>query len=111
MALAQVLGMSFEDWFRMYTDLPSKQIKVPVANKDRIKCSADEMVVVSPAELQDTLNAAMRSPTQDRLSRCFVRPSGTENVVRIYAEAPSAAQAAELADAAILALQALNSTD
>lgn len=100
--------MTSEEWFGMYTDLPSKQVKVPVADKDAIKCSADEMVVVSPAELQDTLNAAMRAPSQDRLSRCFVRPSGTENVVRVYAEAPSAAQAAELAEAAIQALQDLD---
>ena len=94
--------MSMDDWHAMYTDLPSKQTKIPVAKKDHLKCADDEMTLVSPPELQAALNAAMAS--QGPMSRCFVRPSGTENVVRIYAEAATKAEADALAVAAADAL-------
>jgi phosphoacetylglucosamine mutase len=87
--------MDVNAWHEIYTDLPSKQTKIAVARKDHIICSDDEMVVVSPVELQEELNAAMLSVGS--MSRCFVRPSGTENVVRVYAEAPSKEGADRLA--------------
>lgn len=98
----QVLNMSVDDWHRMYTDLPSKQTKVPVPDKDKLICAEDEMTLVSPAELQAALNAAMKG--QGPMSRCFLRPSGTENVVRIYAEAATRAEADALAVATADAL-------
>lgn len=95
--------MSVDDWHRMYTDLPSKQTKIPVPKKDHIICADDEMTVVSPPMLQAALDAAMAN--QGPMSRCFVRPSGTENVVRIYAEAETKADADALAELAADALQ------
>ena len=94
--------MSIADWNQMYCDLPSKQVKIPVVRKDHIICSEDEMFVVSPSALQDELNSAMA--TIGAMSRCFVRPSGTENVVRVYAEALTKADADRLA---ILAAEAI----
>jgi phosphoacetylglucosamine mutase len=38
--------------------------------------------------------------------RCFVRPSGTEDCVRVYAEAATQSDADALADAAIRAIHA-----
>lgn len=84
-------------------DLPSRQTKVPVTNKDLITCSADEMVVVSPQPLQDDLEKAMRSTPR---GRCFVRPSGTEDYVRVYAEAETQEGADTLAFACIRAINA-----
>jgi phosphoacetylglucosamine mutase len=82
----------------LYKDLPSKQLKVPFPNKDIIKCSDDEMRVESPAEMQAALDLAIKSVP---CGRCFVRPSGTEDVVRIYAEAASNEDAIKLADEAL----------
>ena len=53
----QILNMSVLDWHNMYTDLPSRQTKVPVTNKDLITCSDDEMHVVEPAALQAELDS------------------------------------------------------
>ena len=78
------MGMSYSDWLAMYPDLPNRQVKVPVVDKSRIQCSPDEKHIVNPIELQEILNQAMEKVNQ---GRCFVRPSGTEDVVRIYAEA------------------------
>ncbi len=76
--------MDYEKWNGLYTELPSKQVKLAVADKSKLKCSEDETYLVEPASLQEKLNQAMQSVKN---GRCFVRPSGTEDVVRIYAEA------------------------
>lgn len=94
-AILQIKGWNIQDWNRLYTDLPSRQCKVSVEDRTIILTNANETECTSPVELQHELNAAMaRYPTQ---SRCFVRPSGTENVVRVYAEAQTQQQADELA--------------
>ena len=82
--LLQLLGMDHCKWNDLYTELPSKQVKLAVADKSKLRCSEDETYLLEPASLQDKLNEAMKSVHN---GRCFVRPSGTEDVVRIYAEA------------------------
>ncbi len=84
LAALEILEIDLYQWIGLYTDLPSKQVKIPCKNKNLIKCSSDESRVVEPPELQEGLDAAMK--TID-MGRCFIRPSGTEDVVRIYAEA------------------------
>jgi phosphoacetylglucosamine mutase len=88
-----VLDIDLPQWHAMYTDLPSKQQKVSVPDKTAVSCSDDETTVTRPAALQADLESAMRSVRQ---GRCFVRPSGTEDCVRIYAEAATQAEADEL---------------
>eukprot|EP00981_Chlorochromonas_danica_P010249 scaffold3058_cov165-Ochromonas_danica.AAC.40 len=84
LAILNVKNMSVEQWLTMYQDLPSKQCKVNVPDKSQLLCSEDEMRLVAPLSLQEELDNAMKKVPQ---GRCFVRPSGTEDVVRIYAEA------------------------
>ncbi len=93
MAALQVLGMDLLSWHHLYTDLPSKQIKVSVSDKSLVSCSEDETAVTKPLALQADLEIAMKSVTN---GRCFVRPSGTEDVVRIYAEAATQYEADRL---------------
>lgn len=76
--------MNYQDWNAFYTELPSKQVKLAVPDKSLLKCSEDETYLVEPQSLQNALNQAMAAVNK---GRCFVRPSGTEDVVRIYAEA------------------------
>jgi phosphoacetylglucosamine mutase len=75
--------------------LPSKQEKVSVPDKRLVVCSEDELTVIEPAGLQAELGVAMG---RVRRGRCFVRPSGTEDVVRIYAEASTAEEVQLLTD-------------
>jgi phosphoacetylglucosamine mutase len=85
--------MDMWSWRALYTDLPSHQVKVSVPDKSKISCSEDETRILTPVDMQDDLDVAMRSVTN---GRCFVRPSGTEDVVRIYAEAATQEEANEL---------------
>ena len=96
----QILNMDVTAWSAIYTDLPSKQLKVPVTGvkKEQIKCNEDETRLVSPVSLQHALDIAMNSIPS---GRCFIRPSGTEDVVRVYAEAATQDHADTLAQEAI----------
>ena len=84
LAILTILDMDYTHWNALYTELPSKQVKLAVRDKSMLQCSDDETHLLSPVSLQLQLTKAMQSVTS---GRCFVRPSGTEDVVRIYAEA------------------------
>ena len=84
-----ILGMrqlSIADWNQMYTDLPSRQLKVTIKDRTMIKTTDAERRVSQPAELQRQIDALV-SLSNSKEYRAFVRPSGTEDVVRVYAEA------------------------
>lgn len=92
------LFWSLNDWnTQLYHDLPSRQFKLAVADRSVVRCNENETRCLSPVELQPLLDQAMGSVTQ---GRCFVRASGTENVVRIYAEAATRQEADRLASMA-----------
>lgn len=83
-----------EDWVGMYHDLPNRQLKVKVKDRVAVKTADSERQCISPAGLQDAIDALVASKSR---GRSFVRPSGTEDVVRVYAEAETQALADELA--------------
>lgn len=88
-------GMDLVQWHRIYEDLPSRQLACPVKDRFAIVTEDSERRVSEPKELQLAIDSIVaRFPG----SRSFVRPSGTEDIVRIYAEAPDAAQTEELAN-------------
>lgn len=101
LAILHILKLDLKSWDLLYQDYPSKQTKIPSVNKFKITCTDDETSALTPIELQNALNIAMKSIPN---GRCFVRPSGTEDVVRIYAEALTQDQANQLA---IIATQAV----
>ncbi|VIO87056.1 Uncharacterized protein BM_BM13954 [Brugia malayi] len=57
--------------------------------------SADETTCVKPRKLQGAINTIVSKYTD---GRSFVRPSGTEDVVRIYAEAATEHDAEAIAN-------------
>ena len=89
-------------WDAAYADLPSRQAKVKVADREVMSCSDDEMTALAPAAVQPRLDAAMAAAsTPAAAARAFVRPSGTEDVVRVYAEAATQDAADALAQQAV----------
>lgn len=87
-------GWSIQDWEAAYTDLPSKQLKVVVKDRRVIETTDAERLCMAPPGLQDQINLFVKNVPN---GRAFVRPSGTEDIVRVYAEADTQANADRLA--------------
>jgi phosphoacetylglucosamine mutase len=82
------------EWDSLYEDLPNRLVKVTVGDRSRYKTENAERRLVSPDRLQDRIDDVVR---RYEGGRSFVRPSGTEDVVRVYAEALVRSQVDELA--------------
>ncbi|KAI0778263.1 phosphoacetylglucosamine mutase [Trametes elegans] len=82
------------EWDSLYVDLPNRLVKVVVPDRSLFKTEDAERRLVSPAGLQGKIDDLVR---RYEGGRSFVRPSGTEDVVRVYAEATVRSQADELA--------------
>ena len=103
---------AMDDWFGLYADLPARQVKAIVPDRRAIVVDdATEEKVLRPLGLQDSIDecvaevarqcereaderesrAGFDGSSSFRTSiRCFARPSGTEDVVRVYAESAAA---------------------
>lgn len=87
-------GWSLEDWTAVYTDLPNRQRKVAIKNRNVIETKDAERKVTAPQGLQDEIDKLVSGYKN---ARSFVRPSGTEDIVRVYAEADTREAADSLA--------------
>ncbi|ODV98376.1 hypothetical protein PACTADRAFT_38172 [Pachysolen tannophilus NRRL Y-2460] len=83
------------DWDSNYKDLPNKLLKVIVKDRTIFKTTNAERSLVEPKFLQSKIDQLVKSYNK---SRSFVRASGTENAVRVYAEAQDPKSCDELAD-------------
>ncbi|KAG9398357.1 Phosphoglucomutase-3 [Aphanomyces cochlioides] len=82
-------------WNDIYVDLPSRQTKVKIADRTVVKTTEDETACTAPESLKDAIDALVAAAGPK--ARAFVRPSGTEDAVRVYAEAQTEESANELA--------------
>jgi phosphoacetylglucosamine mutase len=68
----------------VYEDLPNRLVKVNVKDRSVFKTEDAERRLIEPAGLQAKVDEKVRMFEK---GRSFVRPSGTEDCVRVYAEA------------------------
>uniref|UniRef100_A0A914XB13 Phosphoacetylglucosamine mutase n=1 Tax=Plectus sambesii TaxID=2011161 RepID=A0A914XB13_9BILA len=87
---------SVEDWDAIYEDAPSCQLKVEVKDRTVVKTTWDETECTHPAGLQKEMEELIIA---NGAGRAFVRPSGTEDVVRVYTEGTCEENAKVLANA------------
>ncbi|KAJ3151691.1 Phosphoacetylglucosamine Mutase [Geranomyces variabilis] len=85
---------SFSEWDSDYSDLASRLEKVTVSNRLEFVAIKADTELSKPEGLQAKINQQM---AKFKRGRSFVRPSGTEDVVRVYAEAATQAEADLLA--------------
>ncbi|XP_073348926.1 phosphoacetylglucosamine mutase [Pagrus major] len=103
-AIMAIKGMTVQQWDAIYSDLPNRQLKVKVSDRRVIDTTDAERRAVSPDGLQEAIDSLVKKYRQ---ARSFVRPSGTEDVVRVYAEAESQESADALAHEVSLAVYRL----
>ncbi|KAF6040363.1 PGM3 [Bugula neritina] len=92
-AILTDLKMTLSQWNDQYTDLPNVLCKVSVADRQVIKTTNAERTATSPIGLQAAIDEAVLKVSK---GRSFVRPSGTEDVVRVYAEASTLEEVKQL---------------
>lgn len=103
-AILSLKGFAIQKWDEIYTDLPNRQLKVTVADRKVIETTDAERRTVTPPGLQEKIDDLVKTYN---MARSFVRPSGTEDVVRIYAEADTQENADSLAHEVCLAVFSL----
>ncbi|SBS83795.1 phosphoacetylglucosamine mutase, putative [Plasmodium ovale] len=92
------LNLTINQWNKFYNPLPSYYINVPCPKKimhNIIPHPDHEKYLVEPKWLQGKIDHVVKE-ADAKYGRCFVRPSGTENIIRIYAEAQSVATVDEI---------------
>lgn len=83
------------EWLATYTDLPNRLLKVKVADRGMFETTDAERKLVKPAGIQAQIDDVVKKVRQ---GRSFARASGTEDAVRVYAEAATRAEADDLAN-------------
>ena len=58
--------------------------KAVVSDRTKFKPNGDESRLIEPAALQEAIDKAISEVEE---GKAFVRPSGTEDILRLYAEA------------------------
>lgn len=89
------LQLTPAQWDAEYTDLPNKLVKVIVPDRSVFKTTNAERTLVEPTGVQAQIDALVANYPQ---GRSFVRASGTEDAVRVYAEADTKEHVQALSD-------------
>ncbi|OUS44283.1 hypothetical protein BE221DRAFT_193734 [Ostreococcus tauri] len=85
-----------------YTDLSSRQTKVVVRDRTTIKTVDAERTCEKPPGLQEAIEKILDDEGREKVrGRAFVRPSGTEDCVRVYVEATDEATVGRVTDAIV----------
>lgn len=87
-------GWTCKEWELTYKDLPNRQLKVEVVDRTQFRTTDAERKLESPRNIQEEIDKHVMKYSE---GRAFARASGTEDVVRVYAEANSRSEADELA--------------
>lgn len=83
-------GWGAPEWDAGYEDLPNRLVKVEVPDRGLFETEDAERRLKHPEGLQARIDAAVKKVD---MGRSFVRPSGTEDCVRVYAEAKTSPDA------------------
>jgi phosphoacetylglucosamine mutase len=74
--------INFKDWITMYSDLYTKQVSISI-DKSLFSTTNYGRTCVKPSGLQENIDTIVMKYSN---ARAFVRPSGTEDIVRLYVE-------------------------
>lgn len=87
-------GWGPKEWELTYKDLPNRLVRVQVADRNVFKAVDAERKLESPTGVQAQIDSVVGRYKQ---GRSFARASGTEDAVRVYAEASTRGEADDLA--------------
>lgn len=82
------------EWDLTYTDLPNRLVRVEVRDRNIFKTTDAERKLTHPQGIQAQIDVLV---AKYKDGRSFARPSGTEDAMRVYAEAATRSEADDLA--------------
>ena len=82
------------EWSQTYKDLPNRLVRVEVRDRSIFKAVDAERKLESPEGIQGEIDQLVG---KYKYGRSFARASGTEDAVRVYAEATTRGEADDLA--------------
>ena len=94
LGLLQKMNLTIQEWEKMFTARPSKNYTITVPDKNMYQVGDVESRLDRPSQLQDFIDDLVK---QYHGARAFVRPSGTEDLLRVYVEANDPAHLDEIA--------------
>ncbi|TGO19487.1 hypothetical protein BTUL_0004g01260 [Botrytis tulipae] len=83
-----------KEWDSTYIDLPNRLVRVEVTDRNVFKTTDAERKLVEPQGTQQQIDALV---AKFKDGRSFARASGTEDALRVYAEAATRSEADDLA--------------
>jgi len=83
-AVLQDRDMNVRMFADLYADNPARTYKAVVKDRTKFKVVWDESRLTHPVALQETIDKLVGEVEE---GKAFVRPSGTEDILRVYAEA------------------------
>lgn len=92
-AMLRIMNLDIKTWAGLYTERPSTLVKINVNDRTKIVTTDADRKVVKPLGLQEEIDVILKTVAD---GRAFARPSGTEDVVRIYCEASTKEHAKHL---------------
>ncbi|CCE65599.1 hypothetical protein TPHA_0M00210 [Tetrapisispora phaffii CBS 4417] len=93
LAVLSIMKLTPSAWDKEYTDLPNLLTKVVVPDRSLFTTTDQERKLLTPEGAQTKIDAIV---AKYKNGRSFVRASGTEDAVRVYAEASTPQDAAAL---------------
>ena len=87
-------GWGPQHWDHTYVDMPNRLVRVEVSDRSIFKTTDAERKLESPPGIQAHISALVG---KYKNGRSFARASGTEDAVRVYAEAATRSEADDLA--------------
>lgn len=94
-AILYDLDLSVEQFSKIYEENPSKLHKINVKDRSKFITIDDESRLISPPEIQLDIDQQVGLVQE---GKAFVRPSGTEDILRLYAEAKTQEEMENLAN-------------
>lgn len=88
-------GWGPKEWDQTYKDLPNRLVRIEVRDRNMFKAVDAERKLESPPGVQSQIDFVVG---KYKAGRSFVRASGTEDALRVYAEAVTRGEADDLAN-------------
>lgn len=82
----KIMNMKCVEICDLYDIIPSVNLKKIVKDKNFYISNDDDSALLEPQDIQKSIDEIVSQYKNER-GRCFVRASGTEDIVRIYSEA------------------------